>query len=903
MHPESWFYIVPLRLRSLFRRSAIEQELDEELRDHIKRQTDENVARGMSPEVAHRAALIALGGLEQRKEQCRDVWGVNWIEDLARDLSYGWRMMRQNPAFTAVALLTLALGIGANTAIFSTDNALLFRLLPYQDSGRLVQVFQKYLPTPAIDRMPVAPANYLDWQRDDKSFEGFAAYRLANFNLSGNNNPERIRAAQTSANTFTLLGVAPMLGRAFQSGEDAVGSGSVAILSHGLWQRRFGADQAILGKTVRANNRSYTIIGVMPPSFRFPIGWLSGEVEIWTPLILNTSEQNSRKDIMLDVIARLRPSVNLKQAQANLDVVTRQLAQAYPDTNKDWGTNIMPLAERGVSDIRGLLVFLSLAVGLVLLIACANVANLLLARGMERQKELTVRTALGAQRSRVVRQLLAEGVLLSTFGGLIGIALAYWGIDALSALAPTSDAPELKHVALNGRVLAFSLGLSILTGFLFSLFPALTVSSFSLHGTLQEGGRSNTGSIRRNRLKAGLVVGELALTLSLVLCATSVLKSFRSYMAVDPGFVAKNVLTMRMVLPTEKYKQPQQWATFFERVVEEIKTIPGLVATAVGSGAPMEGEGSVFKYNIAGKPAAGVTESRVMAEYFRVSSEYFRVTGIQLRRGRYLQATDGEGTPPVAVVSEEFVKREFAGVDPIGQRIILRGDVNQSVGGESGRPPLEIIGVVTDTREYGLYHKAQPMIYVPMSQDPQPAMALLIKSAGDSGSLLPEIRRRLLKLDADQPVYKVRTLEDIVGENLALFKFNTLLLTVFAAIALLLSLIGIYGVIAYAVGQRTKEFSIRLALGSRPREILRLALKQGAWLSMLGVSLGLALSWPAIKLMARSLKQSMYLDLIGAGPALFVTVSGAVALVMLLVCLIPARRATHTDPMVALRCE
>jgi putative ABC transport system permease protein len=563
----------------------------------------------------------------------------------------------------------------------------------------------------------------------------------------------------------------------------------------------------------------------------------------------------------------------------------------------------MPLADRGVSDFRGLFVFLSLAVGLVLLISCANVANLLLARGMERQKELTVRTALGARRSRIVRQLMSEGILLSFTGGVIGIGLAYLGTRALVALAPSMEMPNLKHAALNGSVLSCSVALSLLTGFIFSILPALTVSGLSLHGALQESGRSSTGNIRSNRLKAALMAGELALTLALLVCAGSVLKSFLSYMRIDPGYVAKTVLTMRMVLPKQKYTQPQDWAGFFNRAVEQVKTIPGVTAVAAGNGAPMEGAGSVLRYNVAGKSAPKAIDFRAMAEYFRITPDYFRAVGIRLLRGRGLLATDTKGKPAVAVVNEEFVRREFPNRDPIGQRIHLDGDVNDSAATETIGPPLEIVGVVNDTKEYGLYHITPAMIYAPLSQDPQPSMALLVKTAVAPESVLPEIRRRLAQIDPDQPVYSIRNLEDIFHENYAFFRFNTLLLTVFASIALILSVVGIYGVIAYAVSQRTREFGVRLALGSPPHKILVLVLRQGAWMSAIGIGLGLVLSWPAIRLLARTLKESMYLDLTRTGPLLFAGLCIGMVLTMLLASFVPARRATKADPMQALHCE
>ena len=902
MRIEHWIYTIPLRLRSLFRRDEVDRELEEELCDHLERQTEMNVACGMSPKEARRRALIAMGGLEQRKEQCREERRIHWMTDLARDVSYGFRSMRRNLAFTISALLILALGIGANTAIFSADDAILFRVLPYKDPGRLVEIFQKYLPNPNADRMPVAPANYLDWQKDGRSFESFAAWQQASFNLSGVV-PERVRAARVSANLFSVLGVVPELGRAFESGEDSPGNSSVAILSYGLWQRRFAGDKGILGKNIRANEQTYTVIGVMPLGFRFPIGWLPTDVEVWTPLVLENEQKSSRKDISLDVIARLHPGLAAAQAQIGLDTIARRLAQAYPDTNKDWGVNVMPLDDRGVSDFRGLFEFLSLAVGLVLLIACANVANLLLARGLDRQKELTMRTALGARRSRIVRQLMTEGILLSISGGILGAGLAYLGLRALISMAPTMDLPELKSASLNAPVLACSLGLSILTGFLFSIFPALTVSKLSLQGTLQASGRSSTSTAHGQRLKTALMVGELALTLALLVCAGDVLKSFAHYMNIDPGYDPHHVLTMRTVLPKQKYVKPQQWSAFFNQVVEETKSIPGVVAAAAGSGAPMEGAGGVYRYHVAGRPAPKAIDTHSMAEYFRVSPDYFRTTGMTLLRGRNILDTDSEGRSGVAVVNEEFVRREFPHGDPIGQKVILAGDVNDSAATASTGTALEIVGVVNDTKEYGLYHMTPTEIYAPLSQDPQASMALLVKTATDPGSVVTGIRRRIAKIDPDQPVYNIQSLETIFREDHAFFRFNTLLLSAFATMALVLSLVGLYGVISYAVSQRTREFGIRVALGASSLRILLMVLGQCVWMSVLGMIAGAALAWPAIHFLARTLKQTLHLDLTGTGPWLFGGFCSGMAVAILLAAFIPAHRATKADPMQALRCE
>jgi putative ABC transport system permease protein len=898
--PLNWIYTIPLRLRSLLRGGVADVDADEELRDYIDRQTEENIRRGMSAEQARRAALVALGGAEQRKQQMREARGVHWLGDIGRDVQYGVRTMLRRPGFTATALLMLALGVGANTAIFSADHAVLFRKLPYQQPGRLVEIMGKSLTDSGVDRMTVAPANYYDWRADSQPFAEFAAWRISSLNLSGGDHPERVRSAHISANLLHVLGVEPMLGRGFRSGEDVPGASNVAILSYGLWQRRYAGNPDLVGKTIRANDQVYTVAGVMAPAFRFPIGWLGTDVEIWTPLAMTAEEKASRKDILLDVVARLRPGVTVQQAQSSLDGVARELANEYPETNRNWGVNLFPLADRGVSDMRGLLTLLSVAVGLVLMIACANVANLLLARGLERQKELMVRTALGARRERLIRQLMTEGVLLSLFGGVLGIGIGFAGTRALALAAPTSVMPELRQVSPDGTVLAVALGVSLLTGFLFSLLPALTVSGVSLHGTLQEAGRSSTGTVRGNRLKMGLVAGEVALTLALLLCAGDILNSFSSYMRIDPGFDVRNVMTMRISLPKTKYAAPRQWTDFFDRATVEMKTIPGVTDAAVGSGAPMEDQGSVQRFHIAGKPL-GTMNERSIAEYERATPNYFHVTGIRLIRGRGLLDSDREGQQPVAVVNEEFAKKQFGDADPLGKVIYLDGDVNESATAKTTGPPRTIVGVIQNTREYGLFQITPQMVFVPMAQDPETTVSLLVRTAPGAGNVLASIRQRLATMDADEPVYNARSLEELFRDQHALFRFNTVLLTVFAVAALLLSAIGIYGVIAYAVSQRSREFGIRLALGSSRQKILLLVLQNAAWMSAAGIGVGLALAWPSTRLLARALQESMFLTLTRTGPVLYPALCVGMALTMLLACVVPAHRATQADPMETLR--
>jgi putative ABC transport system permease protein len=898
--PLNWIYTLPQRVRSLLGGAAADAEVDEELRDYLERQTEENVRRGMSAQQARRAARIALGGAEQRKQQMREARGVHWLGDIGRDVQYGVRTMLRRPGFTVTALLMLALGIGANTAIFSADHAVLFQRLPYRQPDGLVELMAKSLSDTGVNRMYAAPANYADWQADTKAFSEFAAWRVSSLNLSGGDHPERVRAAHISTNLLDVLGVQPMLGLGFRSGEDVPGASNVAILSYALWQRRYAGDPGIVGRTIRVNDQVYTVAGVMGPEFRFPIGWVGTDVEIWTPLALTAEQKASRKDTMLEGLARLRAGVTVRQAQSSLDGVARELAKEYPETNRDWGVNVFPLGDRAASDMRALLTLLTVAVGLVLTIACANVANLLLARGLERQKELMVRSALGARRDRLIRQLITEGVLLSLFGGLMGIGVGIAGTRALASAAPLTVLPELKHLSMDRTVLAVALGVALVTGFLFSVLPALTVSGVSLHGTLQESGRSNTGGVRGNRLKMGLVAGEVAVTLALLLCAGDILNSFSSYMRIDPGFDAHDVMTMRISLPKTKYAEPQQWTSFFSRATEEMRTIPGVVDAAVGSGAPMEDQGSVQRFHIAGRPL-GTMNDRSITEYERATPNYFQVTGIRLVRGRGLLDSDGERQQPVAVVNREFAKKQFGDADPLGKVIYLDGDVNESATAKTTGPPLTIVGVIQDTKEYGLFQITPQMVFVPMAQDPETTVSLLVKTAPGAGDVPGAIRRRLAKMDADEPVYNARSLEELFRDQHALFRFNAMLLTAFAGMALVLSAIGIYGVIAYAVSQRSREFGIRLALGSSRQKILLLVLRNAAWMSAAGIGVGLALAWPSTQLLARALRQSMLLTLTRTGPVLYPAMCAGIALTMLLACLIPAYRATQADPMETLR--
>lgn len=887
------------RLRAFLRRDLMERELNEELQAHFDQYVAKLTQSGLSEEEAFRRVRLEFGMLDQVSEECRDVRGVHWVEDLTHDLRYGLRMMRKERGFTAAALLVIALGIGVNTAVVSADHAVLFRALPYPSYHELVEIFQDYRPNPAMDRMPVAPANYFDWRAETKAFGSFAAWQETSFNLSGEDHPERVRVAEVSANLFDVLGVKPILGHGFESGVDSPGRDSEVMLSYSLWQRRFAGNPRVAGTTISANGKKYSVAGVMPRECRFPIGWSSADVEMWKPLALDGAQKYSRSDIALEVIGRLRTGTTVAQGEASLNGIARRLEKAYPETNKGWGVHLMLLADRGISDFRKLFVLLSIAVGVVLLIACANVANLLLARGAERHKELTLRFALGAQTNRLVRQLITEGVLLSLCGGLLGIGIGYLSVRALPLLAPV-ELPDLKNATLDMPVVLVSAGLSLLSGFLFSVLPALTLSRRSLRGNLQETGRSSTGTVQAARMKAMLLIGEVALTLVLLLCAGDLLNSFVSYMKTDPGFDATNVLTMRMSLSKQRYENPQQWRTFFDQAVDEVRAIPGVVATAAGTIAPMTGGGAVMRFHIAGASSAA---GHSMVSYCRVTPDYFRVASIGLQRGRGLSASDTDEGVRVAVVNETFVRRQFGTSNPIGRRFFLDGDVNRSITAKHDEMPLEIVGVVRDTKEYNLFMVSPQMVYVPLAQDPQPAGFLLIKTSADPLGFQEAVRKKLAQFDPDQPVYAIRTLEQIESDEHAFFRFYTLLLAVFAAIALMLAVIGIYGVVSYAVNRRVREFGIRLALGSPRHKILTMVLSQAVWISFLGIGVGLALTWPATRLLTRVLQESMYLTLKSTGPGLFLILCLGIALTMFIACVVPARRASTADPIETLRCE
>ncbi|HEX8115778.1 MAG TPA: ABC transporter permease, partial [Pyrinomonadaceae bacterium] len=752
--------------------------------------------------------------------------------------------------------------------------------LPYKDADRLVIVWEDNTKLGFPNDTP-AVANYIDWRDQSTVFEGMAALADLSINLTGAGEPERFDGKRVSANFFSLLGVEPLLGRGFLAEEDAPGANHVVVLSHGLWQRRFGSDKGLVGKSITLNGEGYTVVGVMPPGFKF----MNEDVGMWVPVAFTPQQKANRGSHYLQVVARLKPGVTVEGAQAEMSTIATRLQQQYPEQNTDLGASVVPLHEEVVGKIKPALLVLLGAVGFVLLVACANVANLLLARAAARRREVAVRAALGASRWRIVRQLLAESVLLSGLAGALGLLLAVWGVELLVGLDP-AGVQRAGEVTLDWRVLAFTLGLSVLTGILFGLAPALQASKADFVESLKEGGRSGQG-LARSRMRSALVVGEVALTLVLLVGAGLLLKSFSRLLAVDPGLDPHNVLTLDVALPPAKYKEPQRIKDFYERLTQEAAALPGVQAAGLVSILPLAGDDSSNFVQIEGR--APLPPGQAMRAGRRnVSADYFRAIGIPVKRGRALAASDAEGAQPVLVINESLARSFFPDEDPVGKRV-RTGDKS---------PWVEIVGVVGDVRHRGLDVDARPEMFFPHTQTPSRRMTLVVRSSGDPAALAAPLRERVRSIDRDQPVGNVKTMEEWVSESVASRRFTAALLGVFAAAAAALAALGLYGVVSYSVAQRTHEIGLRVALGARPRDVLRLVIGQGMTLTLVGTAVGVAA--------ALALTRVITGLLFGVGatdPAVFVAVPLLLLVVALLACYLPARRATKVDPMVALRYE
>jgi predicted permease len=895
-----WMKRVSLRFGSLFRKTAVERELDEELRFHLEKQIERNVAAGMSATEARYAALRAFGGVEQVKEECRDVRGTVFLETLVQDLRYGLRQLRRNPGFTAVAVLTFALGIGANAAIFSVINAVLLRPLPFRDPDRLVQLWETEA---APGNCTLTGPDYLDWQAQNRSQEGMSLYSWPQgFNASGAGEPEQAAVVRTQANFFSLLGVEPLLGRAFLKGEDQAGKNRVALLSYGFWERHYGGRKDAVGQALELNDEKYTVVGVMPAWF----GVLGG-ADIWIPMDMSLKGLGERGHHQYLGIGRLKRGVEVATARAELQTIAQRLEKQYPDSNRKVGAVVIPLKEQLVGDSRAALLILLGAVGLVLLIACANVANLLLVRATSRHREIAIRRALGAGRVRVVRQLLTESVLLSLLGAVFGLVLAWVCVDVLGA-TEGMPIPRPNPIRLDGTVFLFTLGIGLLVGILSGIAPVLHPSQLQVSEQLKASTRALTPSGRRRMLRDALVIGEIAVSLLLLIGAGLLLRSFAKLREADVGVRPEGVLTMNVALPPKRYGTLEQARAFFEQLRDGLKNAPGVQAAAAASELPLGGNSSSY-VTVEGQEDLAL--EKTLVELNRTSPDYFRALGIPFLKGRDLTDRDlqdaldavsryvaimqsGEKEPvgdfkTVAVINQTMARTFWPKQDPLGKVFKLGG------------LQVRVIGIVGDVKIWGIRQPVIPEAYLPLPfvlAGPRVSLSIVVKSAGGPEGMLPTVREKLRSLDSGLALFRVRTMEEIISESTADTGYQTVLLGSFALLALLLTVVGVYGVMAYTVTQRTHEIGIRLALGAQPRGILRLIMRQGAQLTLAGLALGIGGALALTRLMANLLFGIQSRD-----PFIFIIVATLLALVALAACYIPARRATKVDPMVALRYE
>jgi putative ABC transport system permease protein len=816
--------------------------------------------------------------------------------NLLQDIRYGIRRLLKQPIITIVAIISLGLGIGANTSIFSVVNAVLLRPLPYQNSERLVFVWETNSQAIAAlmgiaNHNQVAAANYLDWTKQNSSFEDMAALRSLNFNLTGGDRPERVAGAIVTQNLFSLLGVKASLGRTFLPEDAQPDRGRVVVLSAGLWQRRFGGDQNVIGQKLSLNNESFSVIGVAPPEFQYP-----ETAELWVlsrlavpeaPGAANANLLTNRLAHYLFVLGRLKPGVSIQQAQADMTKISANLQSQFPQTNSGAGARVVSMQEEIVGDIKPALKILLAVVAFVLLIACANIANLLLARASSLSKEIAVRVALGASRLRIIRQLLTESTLLALAGGALGLVLAYEGIKVLVALNP-GDIPRVKEINLDFYVLGWTIFLSVLTGVLSGLAPALQVSRPNLNETLQEGGRGADPGAARHRVRNLLVILEVAVSLVLLTGAGLLIKSFINLQRVDPGFNAENVLTMRLSLPSYKYAQPDQQKAFTSDLLQRVKNLPGVESAAISTALPLSTVESASSFLLEGQLPPSDGSSFPIADFRTVSPDYFRVLHIPVLKGRVFTDADTKDVPNVAVINQTMARNVFGDQDPIGKRMFIGGDKNAS----------SIVGVVGDVRHKSLESEPKPEMYVTYLQAPPTFYTLAVRTKLEPASMVGAVRNEILAIDKDQPVSAVKTMSEMRSESLAPLRFNTVALSIFAGLGLILAAVGIYGVMAYSVGQRTHEIGIRMALGAQPGAVLRLILRQGMLLVLIGVVVGLALSFGLTRIMA-----SFLYGVTATDPATFVFVAVVLSLVALLANYIPARRATKVDPLIALRNE
>jgi len=874
----AWF----LRLGGLFGRERRERDLAAELESHLQLHIEDNLRAGMGEEEARRQALMKLGGVEQTKQAHRERRGLPLIETLFQDVHYGARMLLKNPGFTAVAVLTLALGIGANTAIFSIVNGVLLQPLPYPHPEQLVVVART---APRFDHpVPVSGPNFLDWRARARQFQFLAGFDGRGFTVMFGNEPENILGAAVSPNFLSVLGVAPILGRNFVEQEERTGNGRVAVITHSFWKERLGGDPGWIGRTLTLNGQVFTIVGILPANFRYI---LMGDAQIFIPLNL---EKTSRGENFMSVIGRIKPGVSLRQAQSEMDSIARALEKEYPTDDAEQGALVIPMLSRVGHRVREALLIMLAAVGLVLLIACANIGNLLLAQGVRRRGEIAVRSALGAGAGRLVRQCVTESVLLGLLGCALGLLLGHFGLQAFRVLSP-GNVPRLEEVQINLPVLLFSLGISIVASVLFGLVPAARISRVNLADCLKEGNTRATSGAERGLLRQSLVVAEIALSLVLLAGAGLAVRSFINLLSADPGYDSRNLLTFYLSPQIRKAAQAED---FYRQVLERMSAIPGVRSVAMSRSIPPGGEEVDGPVITSEHP--DIDPNRAPDIIFNpISPNYFRTMRLPLLEGREFSSADVHGASPAVILNEAAARSLFPGKNAIGLRVKLVAD-NLAAW-------WIIVGVVADERYFGWDSDRTPTAYLPVSQILQDNMpdydaAIILRTNSEPLSFLPMVRGTLTSIDSHMALLGPETMEQRLGHTFAPHRFNMALLTAFASLALLLAAVGIYGVMTQFVAQRTHEIGIRMALGARPIEVVRLVIEQGVRLALLGLAIGIGVASAVTRLI-----RSLLYGVTASDPVTFVSVASLLICVVLLACLVPAWRAMRVDPIVALRYE
>jgi putative ABC transport system permease protein len=903
MRPEHWLYTIPLRLRSLFRPSQADQELDDELRDHLERKAEQYAAQGMTQEEARRRARFDLSGIEQTKEKCRDARGVNWIQDAVQDLRVGLRMLRKSPGFSAVAIITLAFGIGANTAIFSIVNAVLLHSLPYRDPDRLVRI---YFNEPGLGLRDVrfSKPELDDLQTRAGVFEDVSPIFEGSENLTGVKQPERLEAVNGSYSYFSMLGVTPQIGRLFGPEDFAPGFAPEAVISDGLWRRAYGADPNVLGRTIRIDGDPTTIIGVLPRGFRHPGPTTSGDVDVFGAGGFSADPfpppiRGNR--VLGSGIGRLKPGLTLKQAQARLTAMAAQLRHAFPTDyppQAQWTIEIQPLQDTLVGKVRPMLLVILGAVILIVFIVSLNIANLLLARASGRQQEMAVRLALGASHGRMVRQMLTESMLLSLIGGAAGIATAVGTLGFIQRFVP-SNVPRLNEVRIDWVVLAFALLISILTGLVFGLAPALHSAKVALSAAIREGGRGSGFSATTGRLRDVLIVSELAFAVILMVGAGLLLRTLRDLLQENPGFNPTQVVTANTWLgvpndpKTDPYLGIPGKAAFDRELLQRMKAIPGVEFAAITSSIPTTNSnpnavGGLAIEGLAIEDRPVESSQDLRAERIRISPDYFKVLRATLLRGRSFTEGDEDGKQPVAIIDESTARKYWPARDPLGRQVRF--------GNDPTKPWTIIVGIIKDIKNDGLDIDGVPHIFVSAYQDPSKQVSVVLRTSLPATLLEPQIRHEIQSIDPGLPVFNVVSMNDILDRSLASRRFSADLVSGFAGLAMLLASIGIYGLLAYMVSQRSREIGIRMALGAGRGGVLKLFLYKGIVLTGLGIVAGVVVSASTASLMG-----SLLYGVRPHDPAVFVIVPLLLFAVAVLASYLPARRATKVDPMIALR--